>query len=179
MRLFDKPRRPAHAIVAAMAVFGLNGAANSVDLGDASVMSMQGQRLKIAVPYGSKVGEKVPVLRFSIESVEGNGTRENIQTNNFVISQPEFRNVIYLQSRDPVTASNVKLVLNVADNPVQQVAYDLAIPPLKFAQAQLVEVGTDKKPRAKLGKRKSAVMNRPAGAAVPKTNRSSKAAVKN
>ncbi len=179
MRLFAQSRLPARAIAAALAVFGLNGAANSVDLGDASVMSMQGQRLKIAVPYGSKPGEKIPVLRFSIESINGNSTNDKLQTSDFVISQPEFRNVIYLQSRDPVSASSVKLVLNVADNPVQQVAYDLAVPPLKFAQTQLDAVSTEKKPRAKRGKTKKAVTNRPASATAPKAISSPKAAVKN
>ena len=142
---------PVQAAAALLVAFGLNGTATAIDLGDASVMSMQGQRLKIAVPYGSKPGEKVPLLRFSIESISGSGTSEGIVVDEFVISQPEFRNVIYLQSRDPVKASNIKLVLNIADNPVQQVAYDLVVPPLKYAQSQVEEVGV-KKPRAKVGK---------------------------
>ena len=156
MRPFAKSNLPAKAIATALALFGLNGAANSVDLGDASVMSMQGQRLKIAVPYGSKPGEKIPVLRFSIDSIDGNGNREGIAVNDMVISQPEFRNIIFLQSRDPVTASQIKLVLNVADNPAKQVAYDLVVPPLKFSPALVEESAVSKKSKVKRGKRKAA-----------------------
>lgn len=158
MRMFSKSRLPAPAIAAALAVFGLNGAANSIDMGNASVMSMQGQRLKIAIPYGSSPGEKVTVLRFSIDSISGDGAKDGLVASDFVISQPEFRNVIYLQSRDPVAVTNVRLMLGVADNPAHQVAYDLVVPPLKFAQTQL-DAASAKKPVAKRAKRKSTAKN--------------------
>ncbi len=159
-QLFTATSSTAKSVALALAVFGLSGAAYSLDLGDASVMSMQGQRLKIAVPYGSKPGEKVTVLRFSIDSVETNGAKQATLANDFVISQPEFRNVIYLQSRDPVNASQVKLVLNVADSPATQVAYNLVVPPLKFANNQIDDTGTAKKQKVYRGKRKSAPMAR-------------------
>jgi hypothetical protein len=165
MTMFATTSSTAKSVALALAVFGLNGAAHSLDLGDASVMSMQGQRLKIAVPYGSKPGEKIPVLRFSIDSIETNGTKQTSLANDFVISQPEFRNVIYLQSRDPVSASQVKLVLNVADSPATQVAYNLVVPPLKFANNQIDDSGATKKQKVSRGKRKSSPIAR---AAAPK-----------
>ncbi len=168
MRAFAQSTLTVRTFATALAVFGLQGAAHAVDLGNASVMSMQGQRLKIAVPYGSKPGEKVPVLRFSIDSIETNGAQQKSLANDFVISQPEFRNVIYLQSRDPVNASQVKLVLNVADSPATQVAYNLLVPPLNFAQTQLDEAGSAKKQKFNRGKRKNAAMARNAVSKSPK-----------
>jgi hypothetical protein len=106
----------------------------AIDLGNASVMSMQGQRLKIAVPYGSDPGQKVSVGRFSINSIEVPAGQSAPQADDFVISKPESRNIVYFQSRYPVTAKNLKLVLNVADGEAKTVAYDIAIPPMQYAQ---------------------------------------------
>lgn len=105
----------------------------AVDLGEATVLSMQGQRLKIAVPYGSAPGEVVPVLRFMVESVESLDGTAAPAAGQFVISQPEFRNVVYLQSLEPVQSGNLRLTLSVANAEGARVAYDLKIPPLAYA----------------------------------------------
>jgi hypothetical protein len=122
-----------------------------IDMGDASVMSQQGQRLKIAVPYGSNVGEKFPLLRFEVKSVEAAEGQSAPSARGFTISKPENRNVIFLQSQEPITTSNLKLVLAVAGSPGKLVAYDIAVPPAS-ATGPAREVS---KPAAKPGKRKA------------------------
>lgn len=131
----------------------VSGPALAVDLGDASVMSMQGQRLKVAVPYGSAPGEKVPVMRFMVESVEASDGKSAPKAADFVISQPEFRNVVYLQSLEPVNASHVRLVLSVAEPSAHRVAYDLAIPPLAYATTPVFESAASKPRSGKRAKR--------------------------
>ena len=66
-------RRPlaAAAVALALAAPGLAAAqAATIDLGDPSVMSQRGQRLALALPYGSSPGERVSVSRFEVVSVK-------------------------------------------------------------------------------------------------------------
>ncbi len=122
-----------------------------IDLGDASVLSQRGQRLKIAVPYGSEVGEKFPLLRFEVQSVEATDGQTAPSARGFTISKPESRNVIFLQSAETVNAPHLKLVLAVAGSPNKLVAYDIAVPPAS-ATAQVRDTP---KPVVKKGKRKA------------------------
>ncbi len=120
-------------LFAACLLAPLAAAAHAIDLGDASVVSQQGQRLKVAVPFGSAPGEKVPVTRFSVAAVEVPVGHRIVSAEQFVISKPENRNVVFLQSREPVDASKVTLIVKVAQSDTAQVAYDLTVPPAKYA----------------------------------------------
>ncbi len=122
-----------------------------IDLGDASVLSQRGQRLKIAVPYGSEVGEKFPLLRFEVQSVEAAEGQIAPSARGFTISKPESRNIIFLQSAETVTAPNLKLVLAVAGSPNRLIAYDIVVPPASATS----QVGATPKPVVKKGKRKA------------------------
>jgi hypothetical protein len=122
-------------------------ALSAVDLGDASVMSQQGQRLKIAVVYGSAPGERVPVTRFSIKEVSAEGTDVAPKAEEFSISQPANRNIFYLQSTDIVNVGKLKLVLTSADAPDKRVIYNLIVPPYKSSVAA-IETKTVKKGKA-------------------------------
>ena len=120
-------------------------AQSALDLGAPSVMSQQGQRLKIAVPYASAPGERVPVLRFSVASVVADGGARAPAAADFVVSQPERGNVVYLQSREVVSASKVRLVLAVSGPAPQQVTLDLQVPPPMAAPAE--NAGSDESAR--------------------------------
>jgi hypothetical protein len=118
-----------------------------VDLGDASVMSQQGQRLKIAVVYGSAPGERVPVTRFSINEISTEGNEAAPSAAQFSISKPANRNIFYLQSTDIVNVSKLKLVMTSADAPDKRVIYNLVVPPYKSSVAA-IETKTVKKGKA-------------------------------
>lgn len=111
------------------------GPARTQELGDASVLSYQGQRLKIAIPYGSTPNQRVAVTRFAVESVSVPRGFRAPDPRLFTLSKPERRNIVYLQSQEFVDAPSARLVLTVADGEVPKVAYDLAIPPMRYAQA--------------------------------------------
>jgi hypothetical protein len=126
-----------------------------IDMGDASVLSQQGQRLKIALPYGSDVAEKFPLLRFEVKSVEAGEGQIAPSARGFTISKPESRNVIFLQSAETITAPNLKLVLAVAGSPNKLIAYDIAVPP---ASATTIAQET---PKATVQKSKRKVYKKP------------------
>jgi hypothetical protein len=120
-----------------------------VDLGDASVLSQQGQRLKVAVVYGSGPGERVPVTRFTVAEVRADAsTTPAPKAELFTISAPEKRNIVYLQSKEIVRTDKVQIVMTAADTPGKRVVYDLVVPPAKAASAE-VEPVTAKKAGSK------------------------------
>lgn len=125
-----------------------------VDLGDASVLSQQGQRLKVALVYGSGPGERVPVTRFTVAEVRADGsTTPAPKAELFTISAPERRNIVYLQSKEIVRADKVQIVMTAADNPGKKVVYDLVVPPAKSAATEVepvtVKKAVSKKKRGK------------------------------
>lgn len=131
-----------------------------VDLGDASVLSQQGQRLKVAVVYGSSPGERVPVTRFAVAEVSADSsTTPAPKAELFSISAPEKRNIIYLQSREVVRTDKVQIVLTAADTPGKKVVYDLIVPPAKSAVTDVEPVAAKKavmkKKRSKVKMRKA------------------------
>jgi hypothetical protein len=127
------------------------GLPQTISMGEASVMSQQGQRLKIAVPYGSDVGDKISLLRFEVQSVDAGSGQSAPSARGFTISKPEHRNVIFLQSAETVNTSNLKLVLAVAGSPGKRIEYEIAVPPasatvpVALAPAPAVKVKTVKR----------------------------------
>jgi hypothetical protein len=108
-----------------------------VDLGDASVLSQQGKRLKVALVYGSSPGERVPVTRFTVAEVRADGsTTPAPKAELFTISAPEKRNIVYLQSKEIVRTDKVQIVMTAADTPGKKVVYDLIVPPAKSAATE-------------------------------------------
>lgn len=106
-----------------------------IDLGRPSVLSQRGQRLKIAVPYGSAPGERVSAMRFWVAAASAPDGDVAPDAQGFVVLKPEHRNLVLLQSREPVTASRVTLTLRVAGQE-EASTYELAIPPVQFAPTQ-------------------------------------------
>ena len=106
--------------------------AGAIDLGEASVMSQQGQRLKVAIPYGSAPGERVPALRFSVASATSADGRTVLSPDGFTVSKPARRNIVFLQSAEPVHARHLKVVVQVADGQPVSTSYDLQVPPASF-----------------------------------------------
>jgi hypothetical protein len=110
---------------------------SAVDIGEASVISQQGQRLKVAITYASAPGERVPVTRFSVSDVSSESTGEVPKANQFTISQPATRNVLYLQSKEIVKIDKLKLTMVAADTPGKNVVFDLLVPPAKSAAQEV------------------------------------------
>lgn len=135
-RWFDAGR--AAAVIGMLIAMALPGAAAAIDLGDASILSRQGQRLRIAIPFGSEPGERVAVTRFSVVSVEALGIGgEAPDPSRFSFAKPERRNVVYLRSERPVDLERLRIVVSVSglDGDGTAAAYDIVIPPAHLAPA--------------------------------------------
>jgi hypothetical protein len=131
----------------------------AVDLGDASVLSQQGQRLKVAVVYGSGPSERVPVTRFSVAEVKAEGSEPAPKAALFTISAPENRNIVYLHSKEIVRAEKIQLTMTAADTPGKKIVYDLVVPAAKSAASEVEPRATkkaiSKKKRSKTTMRKA------------------------
>jgi hypothetical protein len=132
------------SLIATIVGLAAMNASAVVDLGDASVLSQQGQRLKVAVVYGSGPSERVPVTRFSIADVRVEGSTVPPKPEQFTISAPAKRNIVYLQSKEIVTADKVQLVMTAADTPDKKVVYDLIVPPAKSAPSVMEQTSAKK-----------------------------------
>jgi hypothetical protein len=117
-------------------LFGAGGAAAApaLDLGEPSVLSQQGQRLKVALPYGSAPGERVSPTRFEVVSVQVPAGFTAPAVEGFTLSSPGQRNLVFLQSRERVDAPEVVLTVRLADRPDDAPqAWRIRVPPSKAA----------------------------------------------
>ena len=125
----------------------------AIQLGDASVLSQQGQRLKIAVPYGSAPGERVPVLRFTIDQLTVPVGFKAPSPRSFTMSQGESRNMVILQSREVFDAPAVNFTIKVANQTDGTQNYELKVPATQLAALQAPEAQAVKPVKTKYKKR--------------------------
>jgi hypothetical protein len=137
-------RRRPHAASRAAALLALalaavapgafaSGTAPPLDLGEPSVLSQRGQRLKLALPYGSAPGERVSATRFEVVSVSAADGWRAPDPAGFEFAKPPRRNFVYLTSREPVDAPELTVVLRVADQPEGEQTWRIAVPPARAA----------------------------------------------
>ncbi len=135
-------------VIALLSLWVSGAAVAAVQLGQASVLSQQGQRLKVAVPYGSAPGERVPVLRFSIVDASVPAGFQAVSPKSFTVSQGEHRNMVVFQSREIFSAPSVKLSVRVANQDEIAQIYDLNVP-----ANQLATTEAQAAPKKSMGKR--------------------------
>lgn len=142
-------------------------AQTKIDIGQPSVSSAQGQRLKVLLPYGSKPGEQLPVTRVMVESVNVPPGFAAPSPSQFIISQPEKRNVITLHSRELVNAPKVELVLSLANTEPSRQTITLDIPPQSFGTVAMLDASPKAAPKRKMKPRKAANRASSAGGGKP------------
>lgn len=140
MTASNRVRRAAGTVMVAAcaALWGSPAAAGTIDLGDPSVQSQQGQRLRVAVPYGSAPGEPVSASRFSVESIETPQGYRAPAADQFTVLKSARRNVVILQSDRPVDAPEVTLAVRVAGQPGPAQVFRLPVPQAKASPASVV-----------------------------------------
>jgi len=122
------------ALAGALALAALAPAhAATIDLGDPSVMSQRGQRLKLAVPYGSSPGERVSIARFEVVSVQAPAGYAAPDPAAFSFAKPERRNLVLVESREPVDAPELTLAVRVIGEPDSAQSWRIAVPPARMA----------------------------------------------
>jgi len=108
-------------------------AATPIDLGDPSVLSQQGQRLRIALPYGSPPGEHVSATRFEVVSVAAPAGWSAPDPMQFTIAKPARRNLVYLQSNETIDAPELTVAVRVAGQADGLQTWRIAVPPARSA----------------------------------------------
>ncbi len=110
-------------------------AATPIDLGEPSVLSQQGQRLRIALPYGSPPGEPVSATRFEVFSVEAPAGWTAPDPGRFTIAKPARRNLVYLQSHQTIDAPELILAVRVAGQEDGLQTWRISVPPARSASS--------------------------------------------
>jgi hypothetical protein len=108
----------------------------ALDLGDPSVHSQRGQRLKLVLPFGSTPGERVSPTRFEVVSVRAPEGWTAPDPGAFTISKAARRNLVYLQSRELVDAPELTVAIRVAGQPGEPQAWKFTVPAAQATASQ-------------------------------------------
>ena len=115
-------------LAAALVGASLAAPVAAVDPGEARVLSLQGQRLKVEIPYASAPGEPVSVVSFSVVAAAAPTGDQTLGAGDFELLQPEASNRLILRSAEAVNADRIDLVLGLGEQPGRQVLYQLVVP---------------------------------------------------
>jgi hypothetical protein len=143
-RVHRTPRHAFAALSAALLVMTApplaTAAPQGIDFGDPSVLSQRGQRLALALPYGSAPGERLSVSRFEVVSVKAPDGWAAPDPAGFSLAKPARRNLIYLRSREAVEAPELAVTVRVAEQPDSLQTFTVLVPP---ARASAQEAGPE------------------------------------
>jgi hypothetical protein len=140
------------AILALTTATAQVAAQQAVKLGDAGVLSKQGQPLKVSVPYSGS-SDRVPLLRFTVEDVQVPAGFKAPSPRGFTMMQGENNSQITVLSREKVDAPNVTMVVKVAGTPGEVRTYNLALPASNVAANEAAPVAAKKMSGKKKPKR--------------------------
>lgn len=144
-RVHRTPRHALAALSAALLVMSASSLATAapqgIDFGDPSVLSQRGQRLALALPYGSAPGERLSVSRFEVVSVKAPDGWAAPDPAGFSLAKPARRNLIYLRSREAVEAPELAVTVRVAEQPDSLQTFTVLVPP---ARASAEEAGPER-----------------------------------
>lgn len=115
------------------ACIGFSGAAMAVDqavqFGAPSVLSQQGQRLKVMVPVRSAQDDRATAASFLVRETEVPQGYRVVTTSGFTVMRPAKADYVVLQSGEVVDSPEVSLVVSVAGDPRSPYRMDLQVPP--------------------------------------------------
>jgi hypothetical protein len=111
------------------------GAEADIDLGEPSVLSQRGQRLKLAIPYGSAPGERVSSVGIEIVSIEAaNGARAP-DLKRFTTATPERRKLVFMTSAERIDAAELTIHYRFIGQPGSLQTWRVSVPPALMADS--------------------------------------------
>ena len=144
------------ATTLALAAMPASGAEGDVDLGEPSVLSQRGQRLKLAIPYGSAPGERVSAVGIEIVSIEAaNGARVP-DLMRFTTATPERRKLVFMTSAERVDATALTINYRFTGQPDSLQTWYVMVPPALMAESSEIsaEPATATTEKSRRSKRK-------------------------
>jgi len=124
-------------LLAACAAFGSPAGAvdQTVDFGAPTVLSAQGQRLKVVVPVKSPVDDWATAASFMVRETEVPQGQAALPAADFTVMRPASSDYVVFQSGEVVDSPEVSLIITVAGDPRSPYRMDLQVPQAASAQA--------------------------------------------
>ena len=148
-------------LAAAAAVCGGSALAveQSVDFGAPTVLSQQGQRLKVVLPVRSAPDDRATAASFLVRETEVDAGFQPVAAQGFTVMRPARSDYVVLQSADVVSSPHISLVMSVAGDPRSPYRMDLEVPPASASANRLALSGagasdSGRRSRAELTTRK-------------------------
>ena len=141
------------ASMLALTAMPATGAQGDIDLGEPSVLSQRGQRLKLAIPYGSATGERVSSVGIEIVSIEAADGGRAPDVNRFTTATPEQRNLVFITSAERVDAAALTINYRFIDRPNSLQTWRVMVPPALMADSR--EVSLETAPASRVASKRS------------------------
>ncbi len=132
-----KSRAPALLMTAMLAFLAMpaTGAEGDIDLGEPSVLSERGQRLKLAIPYGSVPGERVSSVGIEIVSIEVAKGARAPDIKRFTTATPERHKLVFMTSAERVDAAELTINYRFIGQPGSLQTWHVMVPPALMADS--------------------------------------------
>ncbi|MDO5101812.1 MAG: hypothetical protein Q4D91_02745 [Lautropia sp.] len=136
-RLQQRPiaARLKHASLAALAALGLGALgqpASAVEspltFGEPIVMSAQGQRLKVLLPFETEMGDRATAVAFMVEKAEVPDGYTAPRAERFTVMRPDSTPYVIFHSADTLYAPSIMLTVSVAGDPQSPYQMRLNVP---------------------------------------------------
>jgi hypothetical protein len=111
------------------------GAQGDVNLGEPSVLSQRGQRLKLAIPYDSATGEWVTAVGIEIVSIEAADGARAPDVNRLMTATPQQRNLVFMTSAERVDSAELTIKYRFAGQSDILQTWRVMVPPALMAQS--------------------------------------------
>jgi len=122
-----------HLIVIVAAGFALGEPARAIDgtveFGAPTVLSRQGQRLKVVVPVKSRHDDRASAVSFLVRETEVPLGQRALSAQDFTIMRPADADYVVFQSGEPVDSPAVSLIVSIEGDPRSPYRMDLEVPP--------------------------------------------------
>lgn len=125
-------RKPLAALVVAtacaLAASPAGAVENTVEFGAPTVLSAQGQRLKVVLPVKSAPDDWATAASFMVRETEVPQGHAALPAGGFTVMRPAAADYVVFQSGDVVRAPEVSLIITVAGDPRSPYRMDLQVP---------------------------------------------------
>lgn len=130
MKVITRKPLALFTLAAACATLGATARAvdQTVDFGAPTVLSAQGQRLKVMVPVRSAPDDRATAASFMVRETEVPQGYATMPAGDFTVMRPAASEYVVFQSGDVVTAPEVSLIVSVAGDPRSPYRMDLQVP---------------------------------------------------
>ena len=138
----------------AFAAMPATGAEGDIDLGEPSVLSQRGQRLKLAIPYGSAPGERVSSVGIEIVSIEAANGARTPDLKRFTTGTPERRKLVFMTSAERVDAAELTINYRFIGQPGSVQTWHVLVPPALMADSTELSIAPKTSRPASSGRKK-------------------------